>query len=109
MLDTAYHTYWAAASTDDTLYISTPDPVLFDVIMLQEYIPLGQRVAAFHVDCRQPMLSDGWITVAEGTTIGHKRLLRVPATTAGQIRIVFDSALAAPIINRIALYNTQAQ
>lgn len=109
VLDTAYHTYWAAASTGDTLYINTPAPVMFDVIMLQEYIPFGQRVAAFHVDCRQPMLSNGWATVAEGTTIGYKRLLRVPATTAGQIRIVFDSALAAPIINRIALYNTQAQ
>lgn len=109
VLDTAYHTYWAAASTGDTLYINTPASVLFDVIMLQEYIPFGQRVAAFHVDCQQPMLSNGWATVAEGTTIGYKRLLRVPATTAGQIRIVFDSALAAPIINRIALYNTQAQ
>jgi alpha-L-fucosidase len=109
ILDTAYHTYWAAASTGDTLHISTPAPVLFDVIMLQEYIPLGQRVSAFHVDCCQPWLNDGWVTVAEGTTIGYKRLMRIPPTTAGQIRIVFDSTLAAPIINRIALYNTQAQ
>ena len=83
--------------------------ILFDIIMLQEYIPLGQRVSAFHVDCCQPWLNDEWVTVAEGTTIGYKRLLRIPATTAGRIRIVFDSALAAPIINRIALYNTQAQ
>lgn len=109
VLDTAYHTYWAAASIVDTLYISTPAPVLFDIIMLQEYIPLGQRVSAFHVDCCQPWLNDEWVTVAKGTTIGYKRLLRIPATTAGRIRIVFDSALAAPIINRIALYNTQAQ
>ncbi len=109
VLDTAYHTYWAATSIVDTLYISTPAPVLFDIIMLQEYIPLGQRVSAFHVDCCQPWLNDEWVTVAEGTTIGYKRLLRIPATTAGRIRIVFDSALAAPIINRIALYNTQAQ
>ena len=109
VLDTAYHTYWAATSIVDTIYISTPAPVLFDIIMLQEYIPLGQRVSAFHVDCCQPWLNDEWVTVAEGTTIGYKRLLRIPATTAGRIRIVFDSALAAPIINRIALYNTQAQ
>ena len=109
VLDTAYHTYWAAASIVDTLYISTPAPVLFNIIMLQEYIPLWQRVSAFHVDCCQPWLNDEWVTVAKGTTIGYKRLLRIPATTAGRIRIVFDSALAAPIINRIALYNTQAQ
>ena len=106
VLDTAYHTYWAAASTSDTLYIGTPDPILFDVIMLQEYIPLGQRVAALHVDC---WANGGWVTVAEATTIGYKRLLRIPPTCAERLRIVFDSTLAAPIINRIALYNTQAQ
>ncbi len=106
VLDTAYHSYWAATDTGDTLYISTPNHVLFDIIMLQEYIPLGQRVAAFNVDC---LVNGRWVTVAKGTTIGYKRLLRIPATIASQIRIVFDSALAAPIINRIALYNTQAQ
>ena len=109
VLDTNYHTYWAAAGIHDTLYIGTPDPVMFNVIMLQEYIPLGQRVAAFHVECWQPWVNGGWVTVAEGTTIGYKRLLRIPPATASRMRIVFDSTMAAPVINRIALYNTQAQ
>lgn len=76
--------------------------------MLQEYIPLGQRVSAFHIDCWQPWLG-GWVTIAEGTTIGYKRLLRIPAVCANRLRIVFDTALAAPVINRIALYNSKAQ
>ena len=114
VLDTAYHTYWAAATTSDTLYIGMPDPKQFDIIMLQEYLPLGQRVAAFHVECWQPCPKDSgwamdWVTVAHGTTIGYKRLLRIPETTAGRMRIVFDSAFAAPVINRIALYNSKAQ
>ena len=110
VLDTAYHTYWVAATTRDTLYIGMPDPKPFDIIMLQEYIPLGQRVAAFHVECWQPQEDSGrWVTVAHGTTIGYKRLLRIPETTAGRMRIVFDSAFAAPVINRIALYNSKAQ
>ena len=110
VLDTAYHTYWAATTTRDTLYIGMPDPKQFDIIMLQEYIPLGQRVAAFHVECWQPQADSGrWVTVAHGTTIGYKRLLRIPETTTGRMRIVFDSAFAAPVINRIALFNSKAQ
>ena len=106
VLDTAYHTYWAASSTNDTLFISTPDPINFDIIMLQEYIPLGQRVAAFHVDCWQPWVKGGWVTIAKGTTIGYKRLLRIPAVTASRLRIIFDNVLATPVINRVALYNS---
>ena len=106
VLDTAYHTYWAASSTADTLYVGMPDPQDFDIIMLQEYIPLGQRVAAFHVECWQ---LGGWVTIAEGTTIGYKRLLRFPTVSAHRLRIVFDSVQAAPVINRIALFNSKTQ
>ena len=108
VLDTSYHTYWAASCTTDTLFVGMPDPHNFDVIMLQEYIPLGQRVSAFHIDCWQPWLG-GWVTIAESTTIGYKRLLRIPTVCTNRLRIVFDSALAAPVVNRIALYNSKAQ
>ena len=91
-----------------------PDANAFDIIMLQEYIPLGQRVASFHIDCWQPCLKDGawqvgWVTVARGTTIGYKRLLRIPTVISPRLRIVFDSTLAAPVINRIALFNSKAK
>ena len=114
VLDTAYHTYWAASGTNDTLHIGMPDANAFDIIMLQEYIPLGQRVASFHIDCWQPCLKDGawqvgWVTVARGTTIGYKRLLRIPTVISPRLRIVFDSTLAAPVINRIALFNSKAK
>ena len=92
-----------------------PDPHVFNIIMLQEYIPLGQRVAAFHIDSWQPVQGENgtwntdWVTVAKGNTIGYKRLLRIPKVTTAKLRIVFDSVQAAPIINRIALYNSKAQ
>ena len=108
VLDTAYHTFWAATSPSDTLHIDLADPIEIDIIMLQEYIPMGQRVAQFHVECYD-LLTGRWGTVAEGTTIGYKRLLRIEPITTHKIRIVFDDCLAAPIINRIALYNSKAQ
>lgn len=110
LLDTAYHTYWASAGKGaDTIYLDFEQPVQFDLLMLQEYIPLGQRVAHFKVDIRDLVNEDPqscWIPWQEGTTIGYKRLLRGELVETEQLRIVIDSTLAAPILNRVALYNT---
>lgn len=59
------------------------------VISLQEDISRGQRVERFHVD---GLLPDGkWTKIADGTTIGYKRLLKLrrPGRYA-RIRVVID-------------------
>ena len=103
VLDTCFHTYWAAPDgcLRPALTLAFGHPVTFNCIMLQEYIPLGQRVAQFTID----ILCDGvWQPLHQGTTIGYKRLLRSSATTASAIRIRFDDCQAPPLINRMALY-----
>lgn len=110
LLDTAYHTYWASnGDGNDTIYLDFEQSIKFDLLMLQEYIPLGQRVAHFKVEVHDLVNEDPkscWISWCEGTTIGYKRLLRGKLVEAEHLRIIIDSALAAPILNRIALYNT---
>jgi alpha-L-fucosidase len=102
VLDTTYHTYWAATDTSATLTLTLDGEQTFDIVMLQEYIPLGQRV------CQFTLLADGQ-PVAEGTTIGYKRLLRLPhPVTARTLTLTFHG-FAAPVLNRVALYNSQAQ
>lgn len=97
LTDTAYHRYWAAADTQATVTLKLDGSKTFDLIVLQEYIPLGQRVSRFHVECGGQRL--------EGTTIGYKRILRLPeAVTTDRLVLVIDSAFAAPVLNRIALY-----
>lgn len=104
VLDTAYHTYWAVADThlQPTLTLHLREAVAFNRVMLQEYIPLGQRVAHFTVQV--PDTNGAWRTVAQGTTIGYKRILLLPDMRADAVRICFDGCLAAPVINRVALY-----
>lgn len=105
LLDTAYDTYWA---TDDSVRTATIElrfkqPVTLNRIMLQEYIPLGQRVAAFHVDYQD---AEGrWLPLATGTTIGYKRILLVPTVSARRLRISIDEAMACPVLNCVALYH----
>ncbi len=68
VLDTAFHTYWAAADTCAVLTLAFNSPTSFDIVVLQEYIPLGQRVRHFQVECNGQRV--------DGTTIGYKRSLR---------------------------------
>ena len=74
----------------------------FNLVMLQEDIRLGQRIAGFIVEARQ---NGSWVEIASGTTVGYKRILRLPeAITASRIRITITDAKAAPIISNMGLY-----
>ena len=103
LVDTAYDTYWTVDDSCLTpeVTLSFSHPVTFNRLMLQEYIPLGQRVASFEVD----VFRDGrWQFLGRQTTIGYKRILLLPVTTADAVRIRFTGCRACPIINRVALY-----
>lgn len=96
-------TYWAAAAGDDEPWIELllAKPQTFDVIDLAEPLALGQRVGSFQVEVRD---GEGWRTIASGTTIGHRRLLRVAAVTTDGLRVTVLDSLAAPILRRVALF-----
>ena len=112
LTDTAYHTYWTIRGDDTSnikLIVNLPEVQEIDMVTLQEYIPLGQRVTKFSISYADPNVNGGMI-IAEGTTIGYKRIVRFPfpiRTTTLYIDIVHT--LAPPVLNRIALYNSKAQ
>ena len=106
-LDGKYETYWEAATKSSadgpvTLEIALPRQVTYRRIVLQEQIQRGQRVEAFTIEAEQP---DGtWQKLAEATTIGYKRIVAVPETSATHLRIRFDSYRVAPTISEVELY-----
>ncbi len=112
LTDTAYHTFWAIQGEDTshiTLIVSLPEVREINMVMLQEYIPLGQRVTKFYISYADPN-ANGGMTIAEGTTIGYKRIIRLPfPIRTNTIYIHIEHALAPPILNRIALFNSKAQ
>ena len=70
--------------------------------MLQEYIPLGQRIAGFNIEA---LCSDGsWEQIAEGTTIGYKRIMLTDKVTTSAIRINIEKSYACPTLNGFGLY-----
>jgi alpha-L-fucosidase len=104
MGDNDYHTYWAASDgvTTADISIKTKKDVTLDCIMLQEYIPLGQRVKEFVIEYKT--CCGKWVPVIvdeETTTIGYKRIVRFHEKTADEWRIRILDARACPCINNI--------
>jgi alpha-L-fucosidase len=95
-------TYWATDDgvTTGTLEIDFGKNTTVRYLVLQEYIKLGQRVKSFNVEV---FAEDQWTKVAEGTTIGYKRILKLPAV-AVRMRINITASKACPLISNVEVY-----
>ena len=62
-VDDDYDTYWTMddGQTTGSITVELDKPSLIDVVEIQEYIPLGQRISSFTVDVRVNGRS-GWNT-----------------------------------------------
>jgi alpha-L-fucosidase len=112
--DNKYDSYFA---TDDNVTTATIEIELgkqqkIDGFILQEYIPLGQRVEAYRIECRT---GGKWTPVFSGQKIGYKRIVlagRVSAKeiifpTADAVRLVILKAGASPLINNFQVISGQ--
>ncbi len=96
-------TYWA---TDDgvtsawfELDLGTIRKVKY--ILLQEYIKLGQRVKSFTIEAWK---ENKWQQVAEASTIGYKRILKIDPVETDKIRINIKDAKVCPLISAVEVY-----
>ncbi|BAV08784.1 alpha-L-fucosidase [Filimonas lacunae] len=97
------NTYWAADDSVTTADVAINLPAVKTVayILVQEYIQLGQRVKSFAVDV---WANGQWQQVAEGTTIGYKRICKIAPVSTGKIRVRITAAKACPVISNVAVY-----
>ena len=111
ILDENQKTYWA---TDDGINIGTielefPETTLMNRFLVEEFIPLGQRVKKFSLEA---LVNDRWIALKdelaeEGdgmTTIGHRRIICFPDIEANKIRFSIEDSKASPLISKIGVY-----
>ena len=104
ILNEDYDSFWAAPDdvTEATIAIDLGGKKTFNLIQLQEYIPLGQRIKSFTVEA---MNGDGsWTEIASETTIGHKRIIPIAETTTSKVRLNITGSYACPVLNGFALY-----
>ncbi len=106
LLDDDPRTYWAASpdKVPATVELDLGRDTAFDVAVLQENIRLGQRVEEFSL---QAWNGQDWMTFASGGTIGYKRLLRFPMTTARRVRLVLSRTRAEPALSAFGLFRSR--
>lgn len=103
LIDGNNQTYWAASDWEmpHQVTLEFPSAITFNRLLVQEYIPLGQRVKGFQVEIKT---ENGWELLKSGTTIGYKRILRLPDSTTDAVRLTIKDAKAAPLLNNFGLY-----
>ena len=102
-IDQNPETYW---TTDDAvrtahIEIDLGKPQTVKYIQLQEYIKLGQRVKSFKVEAWD---GANWKVLANATTIGYKRILKLEPTETSKLKITILDSKACPLISNIELF-----
>jgi alpha-L-fucosidase len=104
LLDGKMDTYWA---TDDDfktpeVVIEMNQPIVFDIICLQEYIKLGQRIEEFAVDA---WIGNEWKEIYKGTSVGAKRLAKLDVPiTSNKVRLRITKSPVSIAISEFGVY-----
>jgi len=108
LLDNNKTTYWATQDQvhEATIELNLPASKTFDIISLQEYIQLGQRIEAYTIEVFE---NGAWKKVYDGTSIGAKRLIKLdtPVTT-NKVKINITKSPVCITLSEIGLYKKTA-
>ena len=86
-----------------SVVLELPSSVRVDTVLLEEQIALGERVRAYRLEGKTGSI---WKLLAEGTSIGHKRIQPVTPATVSAIRFVATESTGTPSLRTFAVYNT---
>jgi alpha-L-fucosidase len=103
MLDMDMNSFWAGKKGEhkQSAIIELPKEQTFNLILLGENITFGQRVKAFSIEA---LINGQWVTIAEGTTIGYKRILQIERMKASQLKLNILEAKGDPLMSSFGLY-----
>jgi len=103
LTDNNNSTFWTTekGNTTATIEFKFSKEQKFDCVMLQENFRNGQRVESFEI---QAEIDGKLVRIAEGSTIGYKRLLRFNPIVTKRVQFVISSARDCPEISTFGLY-----
>lgn len=91
-------TRWLADAETAWVEVALPHPAEIDRVVLQEWLPEGERVR------RWRLFADGDRLLAAGESIGHKKIVRFEPVTAHRVRLEIVESVAPPAIRAVQAY-----
>lgn len=106
VLDNREDTYWATNDNviNGELIFSFNKPTSLNRVLIQEYIPLGQRVRKFVIETKQDGNWEKVNSVDSTTTVGYKRIVRFQTVETKELRVRFVDARGPLCIKNIEAY-----
>lgn len=101
-IDGDLKTYWATedAITEASIELDFGKRIEVDAVLIQEYVPLGQRIRSFTVDA---YVNGTFARVATGVTLGNRRIIKFNPIKTQRLKINLE-AKACPLIANIEVY-----
>ena len=104
LLDGNQESYWATVDKvhQASLEIDLKTIKTFDILSLQEYIQLGQRIETYNVEVFE---NNKWKKIYDGTSVGAKRLIKFdqPVTT-NKVKINITKSPVCITLSEVGLY-----
>lgn len=106
-------TFWTTKDweVEPSVVVTLPREGVFNVVMLQEHIESGQRIERFAVDAWVEADQGAWMwkEIGAGTTVGYKKLIRIPEQKTGKVRVRFLESRVRPTLAEFGLFRTPAR
>ncbi|MDR0612066.1 MAG: alpha-L-fucosidase [Dysgonamonadaceae bacterium] len=103
LADGDYSTFWTTADEDTTSVIdfTFENEIMFDLLLLQENIRIGQRIEQFRFEY---LTGNEWKEIIGASTVGYKRILRFPPVRSNRLRLTIESSRLNPTLSEMGLY-----
>lgn len=88
------------------LTIRLTKPENLNQIVIAEDITKGERIRKYKIEART---GNTWQVVAEGTSVGNKRIQTFKTIKAKALRLVVQQSVAVPIIDAFSIYNLPSE
>jgi alpha-L-fucosidase len=91
------------AGSGETVALELRRAHFLDHVILMEDLAGGERVRRFVVEGRT---GGRWVPLAEGTAIGHERILPIPRARLAAVRVRVLESVGEPRLRRLAVFDT---
>jgi len=91
------------AGTGNEITLKLTDSKAVNHVIIQEYLPLGQRIRKYKIEALMP--GGKWDTIAQGSSVGNKRIEQFAEVKTAALKLTVTESAATPVVSNFAAYS----